>query len=295
MRLPTTKSILLHTSCMIVTACAAPPAQPSPSPTVRPPTSAARLPFDGKKLLYIGEKNDPALVPRGVDPFHGFDNSLADYIAKSLGVATQPIEVTASTREQALQQDRAQLVIATYSVTQPRATQVDFAGIYLMSDQGVVVRKEDARGISSSADLPHDAKKICTTTGSVQSRDQQLPSHSATYAQQCLGQVKDGTSFAVYSDLILLYHLARDEPSLAVVPVPDLGQRAYYGVGIKKGSPDCGRVAELVKQYLANQWTADFETYFQDIAIADPNFDIDYKPSPDLIRKFTNCTAASAG
>lgn len=288
-------AILITAGCTVKV----PPPSPSPVPSdisAHPTATPSWTRLNGKGIIYIGERLNSEPGRTGT-AFSGFDDALAKFLAGKLGYDDAHIErvdVTAATREKKLKEGKVQLVVATYTISPLREADVDFAGSYMVSDQGVMVRKRDEYRVASSADLPNNKihPKLCTTKGSVQATDPAVNSDStATYPQQCAEKVKTGEMFAFYSDLIVLQLVAKEYPDLSVVSVSDLGQRGYFGVGVQKRSPDCKRVAGYVREYLTQQWALDFKQYFSDVVRQSSDFESIYKPAASLSDQYTHCEA----
>lgn len=273
-----------------LTGCIAPP-DTAPSATSRP--SPSRRPFDGRKTLYIGLDLDAHAGAKGSRPYTAFDQAVADYITRQLGpdIDYQPVVVIPSTREKVLEEKRVDLVIASYAYTPARAQHVDFAGTYLVSDNGVLVRKENADNLYSRNDLPQKDREICTVANSIQAQDTQVHSHAVGRDEVCVSEVKSGKAFAYYSGITIVSRMAAADPDLVAVRIPDLGSRAYTSVGVPQGSADCRLIAGLVKKFLRDEWQSDFQTHLKYLVRLDPNFSLDYKPTYEMVDRYTKCSA----
>lgn len=94
----------------------------------------------------------------------GFDHDLTNWLGAQLGFTAVPTLALTKDREEELRSGRASLVIATYSITDKRQEKVDFAGPYMLSHQGIMVRTEDKDAYRTVADLR--GKTVCVTSGS---------------------------------------------------------------------------------------------------------------------------------
>src|SRR5690606_3273957 len=97
----------------------------------------------------------------------GFDVDIARWIAASLGFDEADIEykaIASANREQSIVNGDIDYYVGTYSITDKRKEQIDFAGPYFITGQGILVRADDD-AISSEADLNADTT-VCSATGS---------------------------------------------------------------------------------------------------------------------------------
>ncbi|MET9328586.1 glutamate ABC transporter substrate-binding protein [Tsukamurella sp. NPDC003166] len=130
---------------------------------------------DGAVL--IGVKVDqPGLGLRGPDgALSGFDIDVARYVirtvAASRGKAEPRItwrETPSSQREQLIDNGEVDAVVASYSIDGARAGAVGFAGPYLVTRQGLLVRRDES-AIGTVSDLGRD-RSLCSVTGSTSAR-----------------------------------------------------------------------------------------------------------------------------
>jgi glutamate transport system substrate-binding protein len=196
----------------------------------------------GKQTLRIGVKADqPGLGLRLADGrFAGFDVDVARYVAAKLGVQPDHITfvpVTSATREKVLENGSVDMVVATYSITPERGTQVTFAGPYYMAHQDTMVRAGE-----TAIRTVHDLKgqRLCAAAGSNSWKrvTQELgiaatlvpaPSYSACVAMLLAGKV-DAVST---DDLIMAGFAARAGPAVRILNAPFSDER--YGIGLRKG------------------------------------------------------------
>ena len=85
--------------------------------------------------------------PRAEGPdgkLSGFDVDVATYVAQQLGYAPDKIEWKESPsaqRENLIENDQVDFIVATYSITDERKKRVDFAGPYLITGQSLLVKR----------------------------------------------------------------------------------------------------------------------------------------------------------
>lgn len=169
----------------------------------------------------------------------GFDIEIARWIAASLGFAEDKIEfkaIPSANREASLVNGDIDLYVGTYSITDKRKEQIDFAGPYFVTGQGLLVAA-DNEDIKSEKDLA--GKTVCSATGStpIQNIKANFPDTETeefeTYSQ-CVEALNDGQVDAVTTDeAILLGYAAQDPDNLKVVGKPFTVEK--YGVGLPKG------------------------------------------------------------
>jgi glutamate transport system substrate-binding protein len=101
-----------------------------------------------KEKIVIGTKFDqPGLGLKGKDgKLTGFDVDVATFVAEQLGYSADKIEwkeAVSAQRENLIDNDQVDYVVATYSITDERKKRVDFAGPYLVTGQSLLVRENN--------------------------------------------------------------------------------------------------------------------------------------------------------
>ncbi|WP_019634863.1 glutamate ABC transporter substrate-binding protein [Actinomadura atramentaria] len=226
-----------------------------------------------KDELVIGMSPDkPGLGMRTGSTYSGFDVDVAREIAKRLGVPAGKVAfrpVTSATREKMLRAHDVDMVIASYSVTPERKTQVTFAGPYYVAHQDILVRRSDT-SIKNVRDLK--GKRLCDVPGSVSfprvTRERGVAAVSVkadTYGE-CLTKLQSGALDAVSTDDLILAGMAAQSAKdggapLRIVNAPISDEP--YGVGLARDDVDgCeavnkaittmyqdGTAAKLLKQW----------------------------------------------
>ncbi|GIH03995.1 hypothetical protein Rhe02_20620 [Rhizocola hellebori] len=197
----------------------------------------------------------------------GFDYDLANWLGQYLGFTPVFVDVTTSSRESKLQTGQVSLVIANYVITDSRREQVDFAGPYMMTPQGLLTRASDQANYRDLADVT--GKTICAVAGTVS--QQILPAGVAVKAQstrdQCLNDLRVGRVDMVTSDQLLLYGLQRTNGDLSVSDL-SFGPPVRYGVGLPKGDMrKCRVITDALKAFMDNgYWDAIFAKNLPGIA-----------------------------
>ncbi|WP_136609549.1 glutamate ABC transporter substrate-binding protein [Sinomonas albida] len=190
----------------------------------------------------IGVKQDqPGLgfMDAATGQYSGFDIEIAKWTAASLGLSADKIEfkpIPSANRESAIQNGDIDFYVGTYSITDSRKKQVDFAGPYFITGQGLLVKKSNTT-INSEKDLA--GKTVCSATGStplqnIQKNFPQTQTRPFDTYSQCVDALKNGQVDAVTTDqAILLGYAAQDPDNLKVVGQPFTTEK--YGVGLAKG------------------------------------------------------------
>lgn len=268
---------VLLTATLILTGCGL-STKPGPTPT---PSDAAPKP----RRIVIGMVTDlPGMSlfdPVSVK-WSGFDADLVNWLADEPAqfvTAAVPLEV--AEREYALQGNRVDIVVASYSITDGRRGSISFAGPYLLTRQGVMVRHGDNR-IKDLADLTH--QEVCTTKGSTSSeqlKGRQVDLTEEVGTQKCVDRLLDGQVDAVSIDQLILYGFAQKYPGkVSVIPHLTFGKQEEYGIGLPRGDMKmCEEMTQKIRRLIVEgDWDNHFRNNFG--ANLDRNA---FKPKPDKL------------
>ncbi|MBS3179490.1 MULTISPECIES: glutamate ABC transporter substrate-binding protein [unclassified Pseudoclavibacter] len=169
----------------------------------------------------------------------GFDVDVARWMAASLGVSEENIEfkpIASANREQAISNGDIDYYVGTYSITDKRKDQIDFAGPYFETGQGLLVGADSE--ITGVDDLVAGVN-VCSATGStpIQNIRDNYPEVTTTEFDtysQCVEALLNGQVDAVTTDeAILIGYAAQDPEQLKVVGEPF--SEELYGIGLAKG------------------------------------------------------------
>lgn len=259
------RSVLLRSGALLVaiallaTACAGPAAQPSPTRSPTPPPEPEMPTFESgsyqaqiqaRGTLKVGTREDN--VPFGrKDPatnrFEGFDVDTAREIAKAIfgseaeadpDAFIEYVPVVSATRIPTLQEDQADLIIATFTINAERKEQIDFSSVYFRTGQRILVRADNT-DINSVADLA--GKTVCTARGSTSEKNiaEKAPDAQPLLLDSyppCLLALQQGSADAVSTDETILFGLALQDPNTKLVG-PYFSDEPY-GIGVKKERPE---------------------------------------------------------
>ncbi|TFV83539.1 glutamate ABC transporter substrate-binding protein [Microbacterium sp. dk485] len=195
----------------------------------------------------------------------GFDVDIARWIAASLGFDEDQIEyvtIPSANREQAIVNGDIDYYVGTYSITDARKQQIDFAGPYFITGQGLLVAADDD-SINGPDDL--EGKIVCSVTGSTplqRIRDEYNPGDAVEYDtySQCVEQLKAGSVDAITTDeAILAGYVALEPDVLKIAGEPFSEER--YGVGLEKGDTAMKDYINALFTDGGDVWTALFEQH----------------------------------
>ncbi|MEV7693970.1 glutamate ABC transporter substrate-binding protein [Microbacterium sp. NPDC089189] len=202
----------------------------------------------------------------------GFDVDIARWIAASLGFDESQIEyqtIPSANREQAIVNGDIDYYVGTYSITDSRKQQIDFAGPYFITGQGLLVAADDD-SITGPDDLA--GKVVCSVTGSTplqRIRDEYAPGDTVendTYSQ-CVEQLKQGQVDAITTDeAILAGYVALEPDALKIAGEPFSEER--YGVGLPKGDTVLKDHINALLTDGGDVWTSLFDTHLAPAGIS---------------------------
>ena len=220
------------------------------------------------ETVKVGIKFDqPGLgLKQGAD-YTGFDVDVANYIAKELGYTPQFVEAISAQRETLIKSGQVKYIVGTYSITDKRKVDVDFAGPYFIAGQDLLVRADDT-AITGKESL--NGKKLCSVKGSTSAANikKDVPDVNlqeyGTYTL-CVDALKAGSVDALTTDdTILAGYAAQDANKGKLKVVGKTFSTENYGVGLKKGDKEmCTKVtAALAKFVSSGEWQKSVEKNF---------------------------------
>ncbi|MBB2911197.1 glutamate transport system substrate-binding protein [Streptosporangium becharense] len=254
-------------ACLFTTAC-----QPAASPASTAKATPRPASLVSGEVVYVGVTTDhPAWSTHeeGTNVRTGFDIELVDWLSSKLNVRRQYVDVTLRERMAALEEKRVDLVAATLSITDKRRETVDFAGPYMITRQGVMVRDGDDR-IRKYDDLVNGGRNVCVadhTTSHEQLKEKdprKLTLTVETALKDCVRRLLDEQVDAVSTDQLVLYGFARANPGVHVLPDLTFGAEEQYGIGLPDNSgADCRILTGKLREFLAEgDWAEFFARHF---------------------------------
>lgn len=201
-------------------------------------STMARLADAG--TMTVGTKFDQPLFglvgPDGTPV--GFDVEIAKIIAGELGIAPDDIEWTetvSANRETFIQEDRVDIVVATYTINDDRKQVIDFAGPYYLAGQSLMVNADDD-SIQSEDDLA--GKIVCSAEGSTPAKniEENFPDADLrTFSQytDCLDPLRNGQVDVLTTDNVILAGYVAESPDDFKLAGEQFTEEPY-GIGLKK-------------------------------------------------------------
>ena len=220
-------------------------AKADPTPTASEATfpagsTMAKLAESGK--VRVGTKFDqPLFGLKNLDGVpEGFDVEIAKIIAAELGIDAKNIEWTetpSKIREEVLETDKVDFVVATYTINDKRKERIAFAGPYYVAGQDIMVRADDD-SITGPESLTGTSKKVCSVTGSTPAEKiKEYASESQIVLfdvySKCADALKNKQVDAVTTDNVILLGIV-GESSGAFKMVGKKFTDEPYGIGVKK-------------------------------------------------------------
>jgi glutamate transport system substrate-binding protein len=210
---------------------------PVDNPSFEAGTTMAKLAEAG--TIRVGIKYDqPLFGEESLDGgFEGFDVEIAKLLAAKLGIPAdkiQFVEAVSANREPFLQQDKVDLVVATYTINETRDEVIDFAGPYYVAGQDIMVKKGNPLGIKGPDDL--DGVKTCTVEGSTPAANMQDNYPDADLVlfdeySKCKDALDNGQVDAVTTDNVILSgYVFSDPDKFELVGNPFTEEP--YGIGV---------------------------------------------------------------
>lgn len=175
----------------------------------------------------------------------GFDVEVAKIVAGAMGIAPEDItwkETPSDVREQVIENDEVDFVVATYTINDERKQRITFAGPYYVAGQQLMVRADEDR-VEGPDDLKDSKLRVCSVTGSTPSEN--IREYLANDRQLTLFDVYDKCARALKNDqvdvvttdnVILAGFVSESDGDFKLVG--DQFTEEPYGIGIKKGDVD---------------------------------------------------------
>lgn len=170
----------------------------------------------------------------------GFEVDLGKAIAARLHVKATFLEAKAANRIPFLQNDTADLVISTMTITPARWELIDFSKVYFVAQQRIMVPVGSP--IGEVRDLNLLGASVCSVTSSTSEKNLRIAAPNAQLFLQptysgCFAMLQAGGVQSVSTDdVVLLSLLMQDPVNYKITGAPFAVEP--YGMGIKKGHDD---------------------------------------------------------
>ena len=243
----------------------------------------------GKIRIGTQEDNTPFSVKNpATGKWDGFDVAYGREVAKAIfGESDDPdkfiewVPVTSATRIPVLTDNKADVIIKTFTINEDRKKQIDFTDVYFKTGQRILVKKDNT-SIKEAADLA--GKTVCAQRGSTS--EQNITTATSGAARPllldsypaCLLALQQGQADAISTDETILFGLAKADPNTKLVG--KYFSTELYGIGVKKsaGGDRTGFVDFLNRTQVAmitsGMWATLYEKYISPVSF-------DKKRTPD--------------
>ena len=204
---------------------------------------AYSLQTKGKIRIGTQEDNTPFSVKNpATSKWEGFDVDVARELAKAIwGTTEDPdthiewVAVTSATRIPSLTDNKADVIIKTFTINEDRKKQIDFSDVYFSTGQRILVKSSNTT-IKEAADLA--GKNVCAQKGSTSEQNISKATNNAAKLllldsyPACLIALQQGQADAVSTDETILFGLVKQDPSTKIVG--KYFSDEPYGIGVKK-------------------------------------------------------------
>ena len=177
--------------------------------------------------------------------WEGFNIDLAEYLVGPMGIDAGDIEwvnTTAANRIPFIEQGKIDIFATALAITPERVEAIAISGPYLETTPQLIVRKGEASGLTTLADIPQGAK-ICVLQGSQgQPRvSQAIPQAEVSefnVLTNCIRALEQGSVDAVDSTAPLLAGFVEEQPDEFEFAPMTYGDGENWGVGMAKDRTD---------------------------------------------------------
>ena len=187
----------------------------------------------------------------------GFDVEVAKIIAGALGIAPEDIEwqeTPSAVREEVLEGDEVDMVVATYTINDERKERISFAGPYYVAGQQIMVAADNDTITGPESLKENPDAKVCSVTGSTPSEN--IREYLASDDQlvlfeeysQCADSLENGQVDAVTTDNVILLGFVSESDG-AFKLVGEQFTEEPYGIGVQKGDVEfCEFINETLQE-----------------------------------------------
>jgi glutamate transport system substrate-binding protein len=261
---PTALAATLTAVSLVLAACGGDDGGDTPEPPVADApefeagTTMAELAEAG--TIRVGTKFDqPGFGLENLEgEVEGFDVEVAKIIAGGLGIAPEDIEwveTPSAVREEVIEGDEVDMVVATYTINDARKERISFAGPYYQAGQQIMVAADDDTITGPESFTENPDATVCTVTGSTPS--EQIRPYLANEASQlvlfdeysqCADALGNGQVDAVTTDNVILLGFVSESDG-AYKLVGEQFTEEPYGIGISKGDVEfCEFIHETLRE-----------------------------------------------
>jgi ABC-type amino acid transport substrate-binding protein len=277
----------------VAAACGGAAAPSGASPTTAATATAAAKPTfalasfmyslqtKGKIRIGTQEDNFPFSVKNpATSKWEGFDVEMGRSLAKAIFGTDGDIEtkiewvaVTSATRIPSLTDNKADVIIKTFTINEDRKKQIDFSDVYFNTGQRILVKTSNTT-IKEAADLA--GKNVCSQKGSTSEQNITKATNGAAKLllldsyPACLLALQQGQADAVSTDEAILFGLVKQDPTTKIVG--KTFSTEDYGIGVKKDAAnDRNGFVPFLNTWLAGiikdgTWAKVYETHISPVS-----------------------------
>ena len=181
------------------------------------------------------------IMEDGKEKVVGFDISIAEEIAKDMGVDLRVLELDFNGLLVSLNANKADIVMAGMTPDEERVKAVDFSEIYYLAEQGIMVSTDNKDSLNTLQSLA--GKKVGVQKGSVQEKiaTEQLPDAkivSLAKLPNIILELKAGNIDAAIVELPVAEGYVKQYPDLAISDAKVADETGGSAIAIKKGNQD---------------------------------------------------------
>lgn len=195
---------------------------------------------------------------------------MARWLGERLGKTVRFVDVSLQERVDVLKKSppEVDMVVSTFSITDERREEVDFAGPYMIARQGAMVRKDDDP-IDDFDDLTRGDRNVCVPDDTTSEKRLEIYNGKTMIltkeaAQRFfLQRLIEGQVDAFSTDRLILHGFAKGKSELRVTDVT-FGAQEQYGVGLPNDDrAKCEEITRLLEEFVnTGEWDKVFDRYF---------------------------------
>lgn len=222
-----------------------------------------RIEQSGK--LVVGTSADYApyeyhAVINGKDMITGLDISIANEIAKDLGVQLEIVDMGFDSLLPALNKDKVDIVISGMNPDEDKKKSVDFSKVYYESKLGVLIRAEDKDKINAIDNLSD--KKVGAQAGTQQekaAKEQMKDSELVTAGkiQDLVMKLKNKEVDVLVLELAVADGYVKNNNDLALSDIQVKGTAGSSAVAVKKGNAELVQIVDKTLDRLKSDGSID--------------------------------------
>ena len=181
--------------------------------------------------------------------YSGFDISVAQYVANTLGFAKKQIvfkQVLPSTRVSSLEDGTVDMVVDAFAADDVQDGEVELAGPYLTVHAALLVRSDSAGTITGTDDLA--GRTVCVAKGGIPSYSVRNLAEDVTVSErdtypQCETALMIGQADAIAADDAIAAGLASNRGGGYLKVIGETFGERSYAIAVKAGQTDRRRIA----------------------------------------------------